>query len=253
MKIIAVTNFKGGVGKTITSVSLAAVLHFVHKKRVLLIDADAQGNATKHLTEPGFKVEEHLGQAILDKNFENVVLTTPSGLDIIPADLRLGKSADVIMDLKQWSLRLKQALTTMVDHYDYVIIDCQPSVEDYTIMALVAADGYIIPSKPEKFSVLGAEVTSDVADYVVNTFNPNLKMLGIVVTQYHKNLKNSHHVEMINTLRERYGEEMMLPTIRQDKTVLDALDAWTTIFNINPESNVMKDYTALAEAVLERL
>lgn len=253
MKVIAISNHKGGVGKTITAVSLAAALRIVNKKRVLLIDSDPQGSATKHLLGREFKLDEHLGRALLDKSFEDVILETPSGLDLVPADIRLGNSTDVIEDLKQWSFRLKQTLATVEEHYDFVIIDCPPSLKTFTIMALVAADAYLIPTEPEEFAVDGLEKLTDLADHVMSGFNPKLQMLGIVVTRYHKNLRNAHHDRMIISMREKYGEEMMLPSIRRDKTVLDAISQSTTIFHANPNSNVVQDYTALAAAVLERI
>ncbi len=253
MKVITISNHKGGVGKTITAVNLAAALRIVNEKRVLLIDSDPQGSATKHLLGRGFKPDEHLGQALIDKSFADVILETSSGLDLVPADIRLGNATDVIEDLKHWTFRLKQTLATVAEHYDFVIIDCPPSLKTFTVMALVAADAYLIPTEPEEFAVDGLEKLTDLADYVVAGMNPGLRMLGIVVTRYHKNLRNAHHDKMINAMHEKYGEEMMLPSIRRDKTVLDAVTQASTVFHLNAESNAAKDYRALAAAVLARV
>lgn len=253
MKVIAVTNAKGGVGKTITAVCLAAALETVYKQRVLLIDSDPQGSATKHLLGRGFEIDEHLGRALIDRSFNEVIVDTPSGLRLVPADIRLGNSVDIIEDLNQWSFRLKQSLVSIEADFDYVVIDCPPSLKTFTIMALVAADAYLIPTEPEELAVDGVEKITDLADHVAASANVKLKKLGIVVTRYHKKLRNAHHDKMITTLRAQYGEQMMLPSIRRDKTVLDAVSQATTIFHVNARSNAAQDYSALAEAVLARL
>jgi chromosome partitioning protein len=253
MKVIAVSNHKGGVGKTVTAVSIAAALHVIHQQRVLLVDADPQGNATTHLLGDDVVIEEYLGTGIIDKDILPAIVSTPSGVDLVPADARLDVDEPVIERQKDWRLRLKQALTSAEEHYDYVIIDCPPALKTYTMMALVAADAYLVPTQPEKPSKDGLNRVIDFAEQMQQTLNPRLKLLGIAVTRYHKKLRNGHHDKMINLMREKYGEEMMLPTIRQDIQVLNAFDGATTIFNLAPTSNATQDYTALAAAVLERL
>jgi chromosome partitioning protein len=253
MKVIAISNHKGGVGKTVTAVSIAAALHVIHRMRVLLIDADPQGNATTHLVGDDFVVEEYLGNAIIDKDILPVILTTPSGVDLVPADARLDVDEPVIERQKEWRLRLKQALVTVESLYDYVIIDCPPALKTYTMMALVAADAYLVPTQPEKPSKDGLDRVIDFAEQMQQTLNPRLKLLGIAVTRYHKKLRNGHHDKMIKLMSEKYGEQMMLPSIRQDIQVLNAFDGATTIFNLAPTTNATQDYTALTAAVLERL
>lgn len=253
MKVIAISNHKGGVGKTVTAVSLGAALRLIHKQRVLIIDSDQQKNATKHLLGKEYVVDAHLAQALLNTTFEDVVLETPSRLDLVPSDLRLGIQASVIEDQKQWRFRLKNTLATIANEYDYVLIDCPPNLATYTIMALVAADYYIMPTEPEEFAVDGMDGLTELAEAITGGLNPQLELLGIVVTRYHKNLKNTGHDEQMARIIEKYGEAKMLPSIRKDTTVGKAIKAGTTIFQVNPESNVAQDYMALAEAVLARI
>lgn len=253
MKTIAIGNRKGGVGKTVTAVSLAAALCLVFKKRVLLVDADPQGSATKHLMGEDYKVNQHLGRALIKGTLEGMVILSESGLDLLPCDMRLEIQRETIEDQDNWAYLLRQALATAKLDYDYVIIDCPPTLKTFTILALVAADAYLVPTDPEQWGVRGAGELVGVANGLRNVTNPQLELLGLVVTRYHKNLKNANHDKMIKQLHEKYGKAMGLPTIRRDKTVLDAIAAATTIFNINPECNAAQDYTALAAAVLERL
>lgn len=253
MKVIAISNHKGGVGKTVTAVSLGAALKLFHKQRVLIIDSDQQRNATKHLLGKDYKVDAHLASAIIDKTLNGFVLNTPSLLHLVPSDLRLGKQAGTIEDLKNWFFRLKETLATVEDMYDFVLIDCPPNVATYTLMALVAADYYLMPTDPEEFSVDGLEGITEVAEGITQSLNPKLKLLGVVVTRYHKNLRNTGHDEQMARVLSLYGEKMMLPSIRKDTTVAKAIKGATTIYHINPESNVAQDYRALADAVLARV
>jgi chromosome partitioning protein len=199
-----------------------------------------------------YVVDAHLAQALLNTSFEEVILETPGLVDLVPSDLRVGKQASVIEDQKMWRFRLKNTLETVKEEYDYVIIDCPPNLATYTIMALVAADYYIMPTDPEEFAVDGMEGLTELADGIVASLNPRLELLGIVVTRYHKNLRNAGHDEQMDRITEKYGEKLMLPSIRRDKTVGQAIKAATTIFHVNHESNVAQDYMALAEAVLAR-
>lgn len=253
MKVIAISNHKGGVGKTVTAVNLAAALHVVHRQRVLLIDADPQGNATTHLLGEGLYPVAYLGPAIIDKDLLPAIVGTDSGVDLVPGGAGLDLDEQVIEKLQQWRLRLKQALATVEHLYDYVVIDCPPALKTYTMMALVAADAYIVATRPEKPAKDGTDRLIGLAEEVQQSLNPRLKLLGIVVTQYNKNLRNGHHDKFINLTRQHYGEKMMLPTIRQDVQVLHAFDSGSTVFNFAPTTNAAKDYTALTAAVLERL
>ena len=252
MEIIAVCNHKGGVGKTITSVSLAGALHVIHGKRVLLIDSDPQGNATTHLLGEGVQIDQHLASALINQNFEDVILETKSGIDLAPADIRLSINATIIEDLKHWQYRLRNTLATVSDYYDYVIIDCPPSLKTYPIMALVAADAYLIPTEPEKFANDGLAKILELAEGLQQGLNPKLQLMGIVVTRYNEELRNANHDREMAELRANYGEQMILPRVRRDKTVLDAVELATTIFNVNPEARVSKDYAALVSELLAR-
>ena len=253
MKVIAISNNKGGVGKTITAVSLAAALHHLHGQRVLLVDADPQGNATKHLLGRNVELDQHLGNAIINQSFDDVILETSSGVDVAPSNLRLGSNDAIIQDQKQWRYRLSRTLATVKDHYDYVVIDCPPLLGTFTVMALVAADAYLIPTEPEEFALSGLSQLTELADGVAEALNPRLTLLGVCVTRYNKNLRNSTHDTVMEALRQQYGVDNMLPTVRKDKTVSDAIARATSIFHVNPSSNVAQDYAALTDAVLARL
>lgn len=258
MKIIAVMNQKGGVGKTTVTVNLAAALAF-HKKRVLLIDADLQGNATTSL---GLQPNT-LGVVTCDLftiltnqcSIKQVMLYRPisSGgrkgvLDLIPATIALSGFDQLVRALPNKQLMLKQLLHDVRD-YDYVFIDCPPSLGLLTINSLVAAHEVIIPVQPEFFGLQGLSQMLDTIILLQQTLNPKLVINGIVCTRYNR---RKIHQEVASCLYDRFGKTVFATKIYENIALAEAPSHGKTIFEYEPQSVGAHDFDALCREMLNR-
>lgn len=212
-KIVAVANQKGGVGKTTSSVNLAACLGVLEKK-VLLIDADPQANATSALGHDPQNIEKGTYQ-ILEHAVpaEEVILGSSSpNVDIIPAHLDLVAAEIELVDTVDREYMLKKSLANIKDQYDYIIIDCAPSLGLITINALTAADSVIIPIQCEYFALEGLGKLLNTVKGVQGSLNPDLDIEGLLLTMYDARLRLSNQVvEEVKT----HFQEMVFDTIIQ--------------------------------------
>ena len=184
-KIIAVTNQKGGVGKTTSCVNLGASL-VATKQRVLLVDLDPQGNATM-----GSGVEKNnLRYSVLDVLTERadvnqvIQLKTPAGYDLLPANSDLTAAEVELIDAKNKEARLRTALSALQNRYDYIVIDCPPSLNMLTVNALACANGVLIPMQCEYYALEGISALLNTVKLIKNSINPKLVIEGILRTMY---------------------------------------------------------------------
>lgn len=183
-KIVAITNQKGGVGKTTTSINLSASLA-AHHARVLLVDLDPQGNATMGCGVDKNTLVHTTNDVLLrDCLAEQAILSTSAGFFLMPTNSDLTVAEVSLMEQKHRETFLKKALEPVVSYYDFILIDCPPSLNTLTINALVAADSVLIPMQCEYFALEGLAALLSTIEQIQNSVNPRLRLEGVLRTMY---------------------------------------------------------------------
>lgn len=251
MKIITIANLKGGVAKTVTSVNVSYVLSAHHNKRVLLVDADQQGNASQFFGRYGYDRPSVADILTQKASIEDTIQQTGrEGLDILPANLNLAKAEkDVLMDVGgvPQQIRLKEALRAVKDDYDYVIIDSAPSLSMGVINALATSDYMIIPVKVDKFTFDGVDAMMQQAEQVKRYYNQQLKFLGCLVTSYRRNDTNRQGVEWLEQA-EKY--QVFDTHIRWTDKVDESTFSSEPVMIHSPRCGAARDYTAFVNELL---
>ncbi|MFT4575586.1 MAG: chromosome partitioning protein [Polaribacter sp.] len=250
-KIIAIANQKGGVGKTTTAINLAASLGVLEKK-VLLIDADPQANASSGLgidvdaVEIGtYQVLEHTASAK-----DAILKTTSPNVDIIPAHIDLVAIEIELVDKEQREYMLQKALGDLTHDYDYILIDCAPSLGLITLNSLVAADSLIIPIQCEYFALEGLGKLLNTIKSVQNIHNPNLDIEGLLLTMFDSRLRLSNQV--VEEVRKHFSSMVFDTVIRRNIRLGEAPSYGESIIAYDATSKGAVNYLSLANEIIKK-
>jgi chromosome partitioning protein len=250
-KIIAIANQKGGVGKTTTSVNLAACLGVLEKK-VLLIDADPQANATSGLgidvesVEIGtYQLLEHSASAK-----DAIVKTSSPNLDIIPSHIDLVAIEIELVDKEAREYMLKKALQDVIPLYDYILIDCAPSLGLLTLNALTAAHSVMIPIQCEYFALEGLGKLLNTIKSVQKIHNANLDIEGLLLTMYDSRLRLSNQV--VEEVKKHFDTMVFKTIIQRNVRLSEAPSYGESIISYDADSKGANNYLSLAQELIEK-
>jgi chromosome partitioning protein len=220
-KILVVANQKGGVGKTTTAVNLSASLAAT-KRKVLMVDLDPQGNATMGSGVDKHELEQSLYEVLTAKCdiSEAIVSAEEAGYDVLPTNANLTAAEVELMDMPQRETRLRSALEQVSANYDYIIIDCPPSLSMLTINAMVAAQGVLIPMQCEYYALEGLSALMQTIEKIKSGLNPELAIEGILRTMYDP--RNSLTVDVSTQLINHFGDKVYSTVIPRNVRLAEA-------------------------------
>lgn len=250
-KIIAIANQKGGVGKTTTSVNLAASLGVLEKK-VLLVDADPQANATSGLgveidsvKKGSYQVLEHTVSAK-----ESIITTNSPNLDLIPAHIDLVAIEIELVDKTNREMMLRKALEPIKNNYDYIFIDCAPSLGLITLNALTAANSVIIPIQCEYFALEGLGKLLNTIKSIQKIHNEDLGIEGMLLTMYDSRLRLSNQV--VDEVKKHFGNMVFSTIIQRNVKLGEAPSFGETIIDYDATSKGASSYLKLAQELINK-
>lgn len=250
-RVLAIANQKGGVGKTTTAVNLAASL-VVTKRRVLLIDLDPQGNATMGSGVNKNDIDLGVYDVLVEGASVNdvVVRTDPAGYDLLPSNADLTAAEVQLLDLDNREQRLKLALQAVAGSYDFIVIDCPPTLNMLTLNGMVAADGVLIPMQCEYYALEGLSALLNTVGRIAATVNPSLKIEGILRTMYDP--RNSLTTDVSQQLTTHFGDRVYRTVVPRNVRLAEAPSHGLPALLYDRQSKGAMAYLALASEILRR-
>ncbi|MDF2867867.1 MAG: chromosome partitioning protein Soj [Gammaproteobacteria bacterium] len=249
-KIIAIANQKGGVGKTTSCINLAASL-VAHNRRVLLVDIDPQGNATMGSGIDKNSLNYSINDVLLDEaDIHQALLGTQAGYDLVPANDDLTFAELSLMQMSRKEYRLSHALAKLRCSYDYILIDCPPSVNMLTINAMTAANGIVVPMQCEYYSLEGLTGLVKVIDKLRANLNPKLELIGLLRTMY--DARNNLTNDVSEQLFKHFGDKVYQTVIPRNVRLAEAPSFGLPALLYDKRSQGAQAYLELADELLKQ-
>lgn len=251
-KAIAIFNQKGGVGKTTTNINLSACLAMKGKK-VLVVDIDPQGNTTSGIGLVKRKLQYTIYDVIVNKDFDiskAILHTKTEGLDILPASVDLAGAEIELVNLEGRERRLKKAIDKVKPLYDFVFIDCPPSLGLLTINSLTAVDSVLIPIQCEFYALEGVSQLMSTVEMVRKNMNPNIEIEGVILSMFDGRTNLS--LQVVQEVKKYFGSKVFSTIIPRNVRLAEAPSYGLPIVKYDPKSKGAKAYQQFATELLRR-
>lgn len=251
-KAIAIFNQKGGVGKTTTNINLSACLA-ISGKKVLVVDIDPQGNTTSGIGITKRNLEYSLYDVLINDDFDvkkTILKTKTKNLSILPASVDLSGAEIELVNIEGREKRLKKAIDKLRDDYDYIFIDCPPSLGLLTINSLTAVDSVLIPIQCEFYALEGVSQLMNTIELVKKNMNPELKISGVILSMFDGRTNLS--IQVVNEVKKYFGPLVFSTVIPRNVRLAEAPSYGMPVVKYDPSSTGARAYKQFAKEFLKR-